>query len=431
MMGGVPSKIGPEKESSTTTAVAERDVPEDCKDWSVIPPVPSSQTDSKASGVIAGDYHSWDFNIWGLSTTDLIPLSMRIINHFQLPKLYGIKPEQWVQMMFIVESLMGSSSNPYHNYFHIMDVTHSCFCIVTEFDGSMWLNDIDIFALLISAIVHDLEHPGTNNLYQINASTPLAIRYNDISVLENHHCAKSFEVFSQTQANIFLTVTADQRKYLRKSIIALVLSTDMSSHFSLKAELDDVVKRNVTDAAAVPVPVPVKADNTEGTAGSSSTVTHMNEKDTLCLLKSILHTSDISNPAKKWEVSKKWSDLVLQEFFEQGDREKREQLPVSMNCDRDTTKQDELSMNFCDFIVAPFFFSLTKLLPKLMCACRELENNRNKWHDIMVERVESSLASKTEAEQVTIKDGLIKWDDRRRGFTDKIAELDKSLPKPE
>jgi hypothetical protein len=47
----------------------------------------------------------------------------------------------------------------------------------------------------------------------------------------------------------------------------------------------------------------------------------------------------------------------------QGDREKREGLQVSPNMDRHATVQAELSVNFIDFIVAPFFVALTDLLP--------------------------------------------------------------------
>ncbi|KAJ1426033.1 hypothetical protein B484DRAFT_330622 [Ochromonadaceae sp. CCMP2298] len=245
---------------------------------------------------------------------------------------------------------MGTYVNPYHNYRHIMDVTQSVACIVDEFEASTWLSDLEIFSLIMSAVVHDLEHPGTNNAYQVNAETPLAIRYNDISVLENHHCAKAFEVMAATGCNIVSGLTPTERKGFRKNVIALVLNTDMMHHFVLRAELDAVVKRNITDAP------PRKA---------SDPFTRMDEKDLLVVMKSILHTADISNPAKRWTVSRKWSDLVCEEFFLQGDREKRENFPVSMNCDRDTVRQDELSMNFADFIVAPFFFSMTTLLPKV------------------------------------------------------------------
>ena len=49
------------------------------------------------------------------------------------------------------------------------------------------LSKLEILATLLSAIGHDLDHPGMNNAYQMNALTTLAITYNDSSPLENHH----------------------------------------------------------------------------------------------------------------------------------------------------------------------------------------------------------------------------------------------------
>lgn len=143
----------------------------------------------------------------------------------------------------------------------------------------------------------------------------------------------------------------------------------------------------------------------------------MSEKEVLTVLKSILHTADISNPARPWLLSKKWSDLVVQEFFEQGDQEKAESLPVSMNCDRNTTAQDELSMNFTDFIVAPFFFSLTKLFPKLLPACKHLQQNRDQWNDQLMKRVKDASAE-------DVKEIVDKWEKRKQTFSEKVLDVE-------
>lgn len=37
------------------------------------------------------------------------------------------------------------------------------------------------------------------NIFQINARTELALRYNDISPLENHHCAVAFEILEEVK----------------------------------------------------------------------------------------------------------------------------------------------------------------------------------------------------------------------------------------
>jgi hypothetical protein len=46
--------------------------------------------------------------------------------------------------------------------------------------------------LLVAAMGHDIDHPGVNNDYLTKTSDPIAILYNDHSVLENAHCASLF-----------------------------------------------------------------------------------------------------------------------------------------------------------------------------------------------------------------------------------------------
>ena len=54
------------------------------------------------------------------------------------------------------------------------------------------LSDLEIFAILLSAIIHDYDHSGTTNNYHIQAGSALALLYNDKSVQENHHVAAFF-----------------------------------------------------------------------------------------------------------------------------------------------------------------------------------------------------------------------------------------------
>ena len=86
------------------------------------------------------------------------------------------------------------------------------------------LERIEIAALLISAVIHDLDHPARTNPHLCNIKHDLAMLYNDrcqcpmlntfssvlmvcylhSAVLENHHIAQSFKLTQQSKdVNIF------------------------------------------------------------------------------------------------------------------------------------------------------------------------------------------------------------------------------------
>lgn len=81
------------------------------------------------------------------------------------------------------------------------------------------------------------------------------------------------------------------------------------------------------------------------------------EKDRHQILELILHCSDISNPFKPYELCAKWADLVVEEFFQQGDREKSEGLEISPMCDRTAVNLCNMQMGFIEFAVAPLITS--------------------------------------------------------------------------
>ena len=78
-------------------------------------------------------------------------------------------------------------------------IQHACWLFLNDVsvrDGL--LEDIDVLSLLLAAICHDLEHPGTTNAFQVNTASVLALRYNDVSVLENHHTAVAFATIERS-----------------------------------------------------------------------------------------------------------------------------------------------------------------------------------------------------------------------------------------
>jgi hypothetical protein len=85
----------------------------------------------------------------------------------------------------------------------------------------------------VAALGHDIEHTGRTNAFEVSSASKLAIRYHDVSVLEQHHAAKTFLILQREQSNILAALSDEERKLSRKMIIEAILGTDMSKHFSM------------------------------------------------------------------------------------------------------------------------------------------------------------------------------------------------------
>ena len=86
------------------------------------------------------------------------------------------------------------------------------------------LTQLQTFALLVAAMCHDLEHPGVTNAFLVKSRAPLATRYNDKSVLENHHAATTFEVLAAPGCGLLEHLSAAEALEARELIISASVS---------------------------------------------------------------------------------------------------------------------------------------------------------------------------------------------------------------
>uniref|UniRef100_A0AAV2LBT1 Phosphodiesterase n=1 Tax=Knipowitschia caucasica TaxID=637954 RepID=A0AAV2LBT1_KNICA len=238
---------------------------------------------------------------------------------------------------FLLEVHRHYNSIPFHNFSH-------CFCVTQMMYGLIWITELrtklsrtDLLIMITSALCHDLDHPGYNNVYQINAQTDLALRYNDISPLENHHCAVAFSILSKPACNILKNVTSDQYKQIRSGMIKCILATDMARHNEILNKFKSF----------------------------QPTFDFSNKEHKEVLMKILVKVSDISNEARPVSVAEPWLDCLLQEFFNQSDTEKSRGLPVTPFMDRDKVSKPSSQTNFITFVLLPLFTELTKLFPCL------------------------------------------------------------------
>lgn len=85
--------------------------------------------------------------------------------------LVAVEDETTLQLLinFIDDVRSGYLDNPYHCFYHAIDVAFVVFYILETLgvQRQLGLSKVDTAALLIAALAHDILHPGLNNLYQV------------------------------------------------------------------------------------------------------------------------------------------------------------------------------------------------------------------------------------------------------------------------
>ncbi|XP_050362034.1 dual specificity calcium/calmodulin-dependent 3',5'-cyclic nucleotide phosphodiesterase 1 [Nymphalis io] len=269
----------------------------------------------------------WSFDVFALHDASagqpVKYLGYELLNRYGMIHKFKVPPTILENFLSRIEEGYCKFHNPYHNNLHAADVAQTVHYMLCQTGLMNWLSDLEIFATLVAAVVHDFEHTGTTNNFHVMSGSDTALLYNDRAVLENHHISAAFRLMRDEECNILQNLSRDEFREFRTLVIDMVLATDMSFHFQQLKNM-----RSLLTLA-------------EPTVDKSKAVSL------------VLHCCDISHPAKRWDLHHRWTMSLLDEFFLQGDKERELGLPFSPLCDRNNTLVAESQIGFIDFIVEP------------------------------------------------------------------------------
>ena len=316
---------------------------------------------------------NWAFDMWfvyNITNHSVYIMGKYLFQKYSLSEFLKITEE--MQDSFFMSLENGYKSNPYHNACHAGDVCHSLMYFTFQSDLCKSLNPLESATSIVAALGHDVGHPGLTNRFIVNNKEHLAIQYNDISVLENMHCSTIFLTLDQPGKNIFINLSNEDWFLMRKLMIYMILETDMSRHFEILGKFKS------------------KANN----------LNISNAEDKLIILGMGLKCADIGHSAKSTDLHEKWTQLVCEEFFLQGDIEKQRKQVVSMYCDRENTDIAKSQAGFIKNICLPLYEVWCNYLNSdiIFNNClKQLEKNYKHWDDKFKQR-------KTSAQVETIVD---------------------------
>jgi hypothetical protein len=231
------------------------------------------------------------------------------------------------------------------------------------------LTTLEWLSGIVACLAHDVGHLGTSNRFLINSGHELALNYNDISVLEMMHASTVFQVLKSENFNIFASLQPDKMAQVRKLIIDMILATDLAKHFDILSFMRTKYSEN----------------------------SDLSNRDARAdVFRLCLKCADVGHSAKSLELHEKWCILITEEFFEQGDEEKKLGLPVSMFCDKETANISKSQVGFLRNIASPLFNTLSSILAseEVEKAClMQLKHNEAYWEALGKQRNLSSINS--------------------------------------
>ncbi|KAJ5206671.1 3'5'-cyclic nucleotide phosphodiesterase [Penicillium cf. griseofulvum] len=324
----------------------------------------------------------WKFCAHDFTEDELVFGACEIIQHaFTMPGLdtWRLTSDE-LQTFLLACRAAYNSFVLYHNFRHAIDVLQSVFCFllhigalppyapigqhsVPETPITSLLTPFDALTLLISAIGHDVGHPGVNNFFLVKLNAPLAQLYNDNSVLEAFHCA----AFSQILRRHWPAAFKDNQ--LRKLLISSILATDMGVHQKFMQRMGSFQEKFSENNRSVDGWKPQDVDM---------------YKTLVCGL--LIKCADISNVARPWKVAKKWTQILQEEFANQGEMEREVGMETALfggppelgNIYKLATGQ----IGFMSIFALPLFEGISDLLPQLQFTTDHIRRNQAQWQEL-------------------------------------------------
>jgi len=284
------------------------------------------------------------------SSDDLCALTLDIFRAAGLPDLLA-QDEGRVQRLILGARARMWTQNPYHSWGHVVDMTAAAYDMARRTGAITRFSPWERFALLASALLHDLDHPGVSNIEtaaKLGKKSRSAFEFNSEGLaskdgiegrptLEQHHlrCALSLleevgmlptsGLASASPPRAMLAgMSPPECDALRRAVTANILATDLQRHACYTAQYEALGLNAPTGSNVVP-----KRPHTQADAGGStppplshtlslsrcpsSEVSHQLEMEL------IMKSADLSNCGKAFPVAARWALRVTDEFYAEGD----------------------------------------------------------------------------------------------------------------
>ncbi|CAJ1939145.1 unnamed protein product [Cylindrotheca closterium] len=228
---------------------------------------------------------------------------------------------------FVNHIAMMYRENPFHNFEHASHVSMSVVKLLTRIvTHSNTEQDIEElhhqtygiasdpltqFTMVLSALVHDVDHPGVSNAQLVKEKTSLAQLYNNKSIAEQNSVDKTWILLMEGDyQNLRNAIYKTEAEFIRfrSVLVNTVMATDI-----MDKELAAARKARWE-----------KAFNPEL---DEDPVTASNRKATI-VLEHLIQASDVAHTMQHWHIYRRWNERLYNEMYKAFENKRGDSNPT-------------------------------------------------------------------------------------------------------
>ncbi|XP_034458936.1 rod cGMP-specific 3',5'-cyclic phosphodiesterase subunit beta [Hippoglossus hippoglossus] len=305
-------------------------------------------------------FHFSDFNC---TEMELVKCAIQMYYEVGVVKKFQVPQEVLVRFLYSVSK--GYRRITYHNWRHGFNVGQTMFTLLTTGMLKRYYTDLEVMAMITAGFLHDIDHRGTNNLYQVKSGNPMA-KLHGSSILERHHLEFGKFLLNDDSLNIYQNLHRRQVDHVIHLMDIAIIATDLALYFKKRTMFQKIVDLSHT------------YEDEKKWVDFMSLETTRKE----ILMAMMMTACDLSAITKPWEVQSKVALSVAAEFWEQGDLERTvlEQQPIPMMDRNKSADLPKLQCGFIDFVCTFVYKEFSRFHPQIQPMLDGILNNRKEWN---------------------------------------------------
>ncbi|XP_062867059.1 rod cGMP-specific 3',5'-cyclic phosphodiesterase subunit beta [Trichomycterus rosablanca] len=326
------------------------------------------------------EIYEFRFSDFDCTELELVMCGIQMYYEVGVVKKFQVPQEVLVRFMYSVSK--GYRKITYHNWRHGFNVGQTMFTLLTTGQLKRYYTDLEVMAMITAGFLHDIDHRGTNNLYQVKSQNPLA-KLHGSSILERHHLEFGKFLLSDESLNIFQNLNRRQMDHVIHLIDIAIIATDLALYFKKRTMFQKIVDLSET-----------YEDEKQWVEFLSLETTRKE-----IVMAMMMTACDLSAITKPWEVQSKVALSVAAEFWEQGDLERTvlEQQPIPMMDRNKAAELPKLQCGFIDFVCTFVYKEFSRFHKAIQPMYDGILNNRKEWKALQDEYEAKLKAAEEEA----------------------------------